>query len=545
MPDVDTAEGQVYKKFALVIGNSYAGSDRVSGTKDAGAMALSLEELGFFVITVYDGNAKEIKAALKDLRTRIANAEVVLFFYSGHGYQLGGDNYLLPVGSAIDPVNPEVPMDKVLRSLSGAPDKAIKLVFLDACRSNADLPVMGGGTLSGVSGWSPGLVKPPQTTPPHTLFGYAAAYGQPAVSGELNGFSPYSGALLGSIREPGLEIRQLLARVHDQVFAITQHQQSPQEEGIASLPEGFNLYLSPPVFIHAESPGGHSDLLAILREKVVFATNQPVKEDLRLNAGDNNLSLLVSNGRTYHNNHDWSQTEGWNYQLNLTLPDGTVETFEGHEDVPFKVGPHHGKVFPVASVRIYVDPQTAEVKLLDRDTEIWNRQPQTPFWAQDQDLLFETSIASLNLTPEDILEGAVNLGGVAAILRPFLVEFLKSGTVLGAQIANPNTTFVTVRGNKALKELAEFCMTKRRDERIRDLKASIAATFNRNPTPFDLFDQGLMACMRNTAQNQGITIPTDDIRVWTALEDRSHGMPAIAVPAAEAVEADPILVPQG
>ena len=334
-------------------------------------------------------------------------------------------------------------------------------------------------------------------------------------------------ALLQYLPEPGLELNKLFAKVHDYV----PRPQQPIEAG--AMPQ--NFFFRAPVFVHAESPGGHSDLLMILNGDLVLDTDQPVtKERLRLNAGENKLALLVSNGRTYHNNHDWSQTEGWSYELNLTLPDGTVETFQGHEDVPFKVGPHHGKVFPVASALIYVDPQTAEVKILDRDTEIWNRQPETPFWALDQGLLFETSIASLNLTPEDILEGAVNLGGVAAILRPFLVEFLKSGTVLGAQIANPNTTFVTVRGNKALKELAEFCMTKRRDERIRDLKASIAATFNRNPTPFELFDQGLMACMRNTAQNQGSTIPSDDIRVWTALEDRSNQVSAITIPTAEA-----------
>ena len=535
-------------KFALVIGNSYSGADRVSGIESASAMADSLGRLGFSVVTVLDGSAGTMKDELKELRTRIASAKIVVFFYAGHGYQLNGVNYLLPVGSAVDLANPEVSIDKVLRSMSGAPDEAVKLVFLDACRSNVDLPVVGGGTLGGVQGWSPGLAKPTASAPPRTLFGYAAAFGQTAISGQLGGLSPYSSALLGSIHEPGLEIRQLLARVHDQVFLGSGRQQSPEAQGIDSLPENFDFYLSPPVFVRAESPGGSSDLLMILNGDLVLDTNQPVTKDkLRLNAGDNKLFLLVSNGRTYHNNHDWSQTEGWSYQLNLTLPNGTTETFEGHEDVPFKVGPHHGRVFTVASARIHVDPQTSEVTLLDRDTEIWNRQPPTPFWAQDQELLFETSIASLNLTPEDILEGAINFEGVAAILRPFLVEFLKSGTVLGAQIANPEKTFVTVRGNKALKELAEFCMTKRRDERIRDLKASIAATFNRNPTPFELFDQGLMECMRNTAQNQGSTIPTDDIRIWTALEDRSHEMPAIAIPTTDAVEAglSPELVSQG
>jgi hypothetical protein len=81
-----------------------------------------------------------------------------------------------------------------------------------------------------------------------------------------------------------------------------------------------------------------------------------------------------------------------------------------------------------------------------------------------------------------------------------------------------------------------------RAARIADLKASIAAVFSRKPTPFEAFDQGLMACMRARAQSQGSPLKPDDIQIWTALQDLSNQAPA-ASPAAVAVPApDPVLV---
>jgi hypothetical protein len=522
-----TQVNQSNENFALVIGNGYTGSDRVSGKEDATAMTGALKALGFSIVTVLDGDVTEIKNALTDFRKQIAKAKVVLFFYSGHGYQLSGANYLLPVGSTIDPAKPEISLDKVvLRSLSGAPDGAVKLVFLDACRTNADLPVVGGKKLKTVPGWKPGLAKAQQGVPPSTLFGYAATYGQPAVSGNIGGLSPYTSVLLGSIREPGLEIRDLLARVHDQVFAITQRQQSPKDEGIGGLPTSF--YLSKPVFVHAIVPEDpNDDLLVFLNGKIALNAPTHIETDFKLNAGDNELVLMVARGKTYHNNHDWDRPEGWKYRLDLVLPDGRKETFEGHEDTPFKDGPHQGRVFEVARILINVDPISAATAVTARDTDVWNRESlTTPRYALNQELLFETSIASLNLTPEDILSGAVDLGGVAAILRPFLIEFLKSGTVLGQTIADPNHTFINVWGNRELKTYVQTAMIQGRDDRIRDLKDSITEVFKRNPTPFKLFDQRLIEAVQKAAAGSGI--PVDAIRVWTALHDSSDETPAVA-----------------
>jgi hypothetical protein len=77
-----------------------------------------------------------------------------------------------------------------------------------------------------------------------------------------------------------------------------------------------------------------------------------------------------------------------------------------------------------------------------------------------------------------------------------------------------------------------------RADRLRDLQNSIAAVFHRQPTPFEIFDQGLMACMRATAQSLKSPIQPEDIRIWTALEDNSQES-ASAIPA-DAVAASPV-----
>jgi hypothetical protein len=160
------------------------------------------------------------------------------------------------------------------------------------------------------------------------------------------------------------------------------------------------------------------------------------------------------------------------------------------------------------------------------------------FFARDQDILFKATVASLNLSPDDVLGNAVDLGTLGPILKPFLGEFLKSGTILGQKIADPEKTLVLVLGNKALTDLAVGCMGKR-DDRIKNLQASISAAFNRKPTPFDIFDQGLMDCMRATALSPGSSFQPEDIRVWTALHDDTQDPVPAAVSPANVAAASP------
>ena len=519
------------KKVALVIGSSYSGADQVSGVEDASAISEYLCEMDFSVLLLLDGKTQAITDSLDELRARIANSEIVVFFYSGHGYQINGANFLLPVGTAIDPADPQAPLEEVFRRLSGAPDGAVKLVLLDACRSNVNLKVSGGGVLGGVPGWSPGLGKPSSAAPPRTLFGFAASFGRTAASGQPDEISPYTSALLRSIREPGLEIRQFLLRVRDDVFVGTRRRQAPKEEGLANIPEPF--YLRDPVFVPAAIPQGNfSNLLVVLNGQMVLDSTQKPQDRLRLKAGENDLFLLVSSGKTYRNGHTWERTEGWKYHLDLTLPNGVTVPFEDSEDAPFKDGPHHGKVFTVAKAKILVDPTSAETTLPANslDVKIWNQG--IPLWAQDQELLYEKRVKDLDL--DRILDPAAlpaaNLGilpgqTIVVLLR----ELLKTGTLLGKKIADPEQTFFVVRGNEAFKGWARTCVEARMDDRIKDLRASVEAAIRRDPRPFDSFDQALTACVKDLARQEGDdSLPLDDIKVWTAIEDRRGEAPLAA-----------------
>jgi hypothetical protein len=519
-------------KVALVIGNSnYSDGNAVSGVEDAKAMAACLKGLGFDVTQLLDGKLQATNDALKGFGQKIRDASVALFFYSGHGYQVGGANFLLPPGSPAT-IAGSLRLDTVVQKMALAPSNAAKFVFLDACRDSTLLP----------AGAAKGLAAAP-AGPVGLLQAFAASPGQLAASGSKGTLSPYTAALVRYLPQAGLELHNLFDKVRTDVKSTSPQQQEPIEAG--ALPVKF--FFRDPVSIPLAFPQGMSELLVFLRGELVLDTTQPVTKDaagqpvkpaLRLKAGDNELVLLVSNGRVHRNNHDWDVTEGWSYRLDLTLPGGKLQSFAGSEDVPFKDGPHYGKVFRVAQVNLLVNPQSGVLALVDLQTDLANQEA-APF-ARNQQTLVQVSIADLNLSPDDILGNA--LGTLPDFLRPFLVEFLKSGTVLGATIADPAQTFVMVLGNVALKVLAVAAMADR-TARIADLKASIAAAFRRDPTPFKTFDDGLMASMRALAKSQGSTLQPDDIRIWTALHDQSNDAPA-AAPAAVTVTA-PELAPVG
>lgn len=505
------------KRIALVIGNSnYGAGNEVSGAENATAIAECLGGLGFTVLPpVLNADLETFNTKVDAFVEQIGDADVVLFFYSGHGIQLENKNYLIPTDGSLA-AEKLVLLDDLIQKLGMAPSAAIKLVFLDACRDDKRLPK---GAPHGMTNPSP--------APPETLEAFSASPNQLAESGKPTEKSVYTKALLRYFPEPGLELVDLLDRVEADVLQFSETGQQPFVAG--AIPPDF--FFRDPVFVQAEIPdGGFSPLLVILNGQVALSADKPVIKDLRLNAGENDLVLLVSNGKRFHNGFTWERTEGWSYRLDLKLPDRTV-TFQDHEDIPFKDGPHHGGVFTVARATLFVDPKTAEVTLKNPVINLAN--DEAPVWARDQDLLFEASITSLNLSVDDILGDAVSLGGLAPLVLPFLEEFLKTGEILGTKVADPGKTFATVRGNRRLKPAVQQCMTAGREDRIRDLKASIVAAFKRVPRPFEVFDEGLTACVRATAPGLGISTNPDDIRIWTAFEDRSREAPVPDAPASD------------
>jgi Caspase domain len=507
------------ERVALVIGNSYSGADQISGVADAEGMADAFCELGFSVVgPVYNGTVDDMRTALSTFRSRIAHAKLAIFFFSGHGYEINKLNYLLPVGSTIDPAHPELPLEQVMWSLSGAPDDALKLVFLDACRTDQDLPIVGGGRLESVPGWSPGLAKHPASAPPNTAFGFAAAEGQAAASGMPDGFSPYSSALLQSIREPGLQVNQLLDRVREQVLAGTNNRQSPRVE-YDKIPD---YWLRPPVRVRIAIEKADDDLFVALGGKIVRSrrgdelAGNVTDDPLPLRAGDNDLVLLLYNQKSYHNGQTWERPEGWSYSVTIRQEDGSpvrtpagqeILRFTDGEKVPFKDGPHHGQLFVVARANLHVNEQTAALTIEDPKTDVWE---EVPLWATRQSLLYEKRV-------KDIPLGTINVFGFE--VDP--IQILEQLQRLSSGNADVDRLFAVVYGNPLFAQAVHTCMVDQEALRIQDLKHSIQAAFDRDPRPFDSFEQTLNRCVKKAvADTPGNQLKPDEIQVWTAFEDR-------------------------
>ena len=225
-PAVVFADGRV----ALVVGNStYAHIGRLPNPdNDAADMSAALRRLGFEVTTELDADRVELTEALRAFTRRSAGADVSLVFYAGHGIEMDGVNYLVPVDARlerdVDVRFETVTVDDLLVSTTGA---SLRLVILDACRNNPLARSMQRTAASRtVSGGSFADLNE-DLLGDETLVAYAAAAGTTAADGRGRN-SPYTAALLSHLETP-LEIGLLFRRVRAQVLAATNGEQRPHE----------------------------------------------------------------------------------------------------------------------------------------------------------------------------------------------------------------------------------------------------------------------------------------------------------------------------
>ena len=221
VPTVVLADGRV----ALVVGNStYAHVGRLPNTQnDAADISAALRRLGFEVTTELDADRVEMTDALRRFTRRSAGADVSLVFYAGHGIEMDGINYLVPIDARlerdVDVRFETVTIYDLLVSTSGA---SLRLVILDACRNNplarsmqrsAATRTVSGGSFADLN---------EDLLGDETLVAYAAAAGTTAADGRGRN-SPYTAALLSQ------EIGLLFRRVRAQVLAATNGQQRSHE----------------------------------------------------------------------------------------------------------------------------------------------------------------------------------------------------------------------------------------------------------------------------------------------------------------------------
>jgi hypothetical protein len=214
-------------KAALVIGNSaYKHVTALANpANDADDMAASLSRIGYEVSLVKDGDLKAMNDGLRAFLRNADRAESALIFYSGHGVQVKGRNYLIPVsaeiGDELDLDTQTVSLDKLLELLDGAGPR-VKIVILDSCRDNPLTRTLVRG--SGTRGLA--RIDLDAGSAKGTLIAFSTSPGAVAQDGTGRN-SPFTAALLAHIETPDLDIRQMFGQVREDVDLSTQGAQTP------------------------------------------------------------------------------------------------------------------------------------------------------------------------------------------------------------------------------------------------------------------------------------------------------------------------------
>jgi uncharacterized caspase-like protein len=201
--------------------------------RDAEAVAKAFRDVGFQkVIVEHDLSRSKLLSTLGKFEAEVTKADWGVIYYAGHGMELGGVNYVIPVDAKLDTdrdvQDQAVPLERVMASLEHA--KKLRLIVLDACRDNPFLPrmrrIIASATRDPIR---PGLASIEPDT--GTLVAYAAKHGQVAADGTEGKHSPFVSAFLARLQEPRLEINMLFRHVRDDVLQATGKRQEPHTYG--------------------------------------------------------------------------------------------------------------------------------------------------------------------------------------------------------------------------------------------------------------------------------------------------------------------------
>lgn len=226
------------RKTALVIGNSaYFAAPLKNPANDAKAMAKALRDLGFTVDERTNLGMNEMKQAIEAFGGKIKNGGVGLFYYAGHGMQVNGHNYLIPVDADIQgeaEVDYKAMDAGLVMAKMELAQNSMNIVILDACRNN---PFARSFRAS-----NPGLAT--MNAPSGTLIAYATSPGSVASYGTgANGL--YTQEVVKAIKKPGLKIEDAFKQVRSGVQSQTAGKQVPWESSslvgdfyFAGMPEG-------------------------------------------------------------------------------------------------------------------------------------------------------------------------------------------------------------------------------------------------------------------------------------------------------------------
>lgn len=217
------------RRVALVIGNaSYANAPVLPNTvNDAQDMAVALRKVGFEVVDGVNLDKRGMDLALTRFARLAQDADAVMFYFAGHGFQFNGENYLVPVEARVDDevaVQYETTrLNDVVTALNYA--KGVKIMVLDACRNNPFVAQL--ARKQATRGFSVGSGLAPVARAQGMVIAYATQANDVAADG-VGRNSPFTAALVREIAQPGLEVATMFRRVQKSVYDATAGKQTPE-----------------------------------------------------------------------------------------------------------------------------------------------------------------------------------------------------------------------------------------------------------------------------------------------------------------------------
>lgn len=218
------------QRVALVVGNAaYQNAPVLANPhNDATAISAKLKSLGFEVVEGYDLDLRGTRRKIREFVNKLGSAEIALFYYAGHGLQVKGKNYLIPVDAALesslDLEFEAVPMNLVLGAMEDRVETNV--LFLDACRDNPLARSLRRSLGQRSSSIGRGLAE--LNAGQGTLISFATQPGAVASDGNT-GNSPYTAALVKHLGTPGESLTDSMIRVRNEVIQVTNKRQVPWE----------------------------------------------------------------------------------------------------------------------------------------------------------------------------------------------------------------------------------------------------------------------------------------------------------------------------
>jgi hypothetical protein len=337
------------KRTALIIGNSnYQKTGQLlNPINDATDMANTLKELGFDVIVLKDADRRQMGDALNEFHTKLRQGGVGVFYYAGHGIQVEGENYLVPIDAQLqreeDVVYETLPVGKILGAMENAGNQT-NILILDACRDNPfsrrwqrSIVAQGLAPIQAVGG---------------SFIAYATAPGDVAADGDgRNG--TFTTHILQNIKTPNLTVEDMFKRVRQGVAKETNNQQIPWDSSSLIDEFYFNFNTSvttptPPAETTPTPPPSTST------SKIAYAENISTVRTLTGHLAAIRDVAIAPDGKTIVSGSLDGTIKIWN------LVDGKlVRTLPGHRDWVF-------------SIALSPDGKTIASSSRDGTIKIWN-----------------------------------------------------------------------------------------------------------------------------------------------------------------------------